>query len=135
MPGYVSARDARSGETRTFRADRFDDVVLGAVAPPPPEGFDAVAAVARSLARVPYAHAVEVRFAASVEHVRERVPPTLAELAEDGDGTVLRMRADSLRWVAELLAGIGAPFVVVAPPALRAEVRAVAELLVASADA
>ncbi|HWI71855.1 MAG TPA: YafY family protein [Baekduia sp.] len=130
---YVSARDARSGETRTFRADRFAGVVLGEPVPPPPDGFDAVAAVARSLARVPYAHTVEVWLDAPVAHVRERVPATIAELTPDGDGTLLRMRADSLRWVAELLAGVGAPFVVRAPAALRAEVRAVAELLMTSA--
>ena len=93
-----------------------------------------VAAVARSLARVPYAHAVEVRLAAPVAHVRERVPATIAELSPDGEGTLLRMRADSLRWVAEVLAGLGCAFEVRAPDALRAEVRAVGELLLRSAS-
>jgi predicted DNA-binding transcriptional regulator YafY len=129
---YVSARDARSGETRTFRADRFSAVVLGAPAPPPPAGFDVVATVSRSLARVPYAHAISVRFDAPLAHVRDRIPATMAELTPDGDATLLHMRADSLRWVAELLAGVGAPFTVREPAALRAEVRAVAELLMAS---
>jgi predicted DNA-binding transcriptional regulator YafY len=132
---YVSARDARSGETRAFRADRFSAVVLGAPAAPPPEGFDAVAAVSRSLARVPYAHAVSVRIDAPLAHVRDRIPAMMAELTPDGDGTLLRMRADSLRWVAELLAGVGAPFTVREPEALRAEVAALAESLRASAEA
>jgi predicted DNA-binding transcriptional regulator YafY len=135
---YVSARDADTGETRTFRADRLAEVVLGAHAPPPPEGFDAVAAVARSLARVPYRWAVEVRLDAPVEAIRERVPPSLAELTpagDDGAATVLRMRADSLRWVAEVLAGLGAPFAIREPEELRAEVRAVAATLMAAATA
>jgi predicted DNA-binding transcriptional regulator YafY len=82
---------------------------------------------------VPYAWAVEVRLAAPPERVRERIPATIAELAPDGEGTLLRMRADSLRWVAEILAGLGCAFEVRAPDELRAEVRAVAELLLASA--
>jgi predicted DNA-binding transcriptional regulator YafY len=133
---YVSARDVASGEVRAFRADRFADVRLGAVVDPPPEGFDPVAAVARSLARVPWAWAVEVRVAAPPERVRERVPATIAELEPDGeDATRLRMRADSLRWAAEVLAGLGCAFAVVAPEELRAEVRAVGERLLAAADA
>src|SRR4051812_47997224 len=131
---YLSARDAATGETRTFRADRLGSVVLGEPVAPPPEGFDAESAVARSLARVPYAHAVQVRLAAPVEEIRERVPATIAELTPDGDGTRLDMRADSLRWAAELLAGLGCGFTVVAPDALRAEVRAVGERLLRCAS-
>jgi predicted DNA-binding transcriptional regulator YafY len=132
---YVSARAAESGEARTFRADRLSDAVLGAPVAPPPEGFDAVAAVTRSLARVPWEHAVEVRLAAPVAAVAERLPAALAELAEDGDGTLLRMRADSLAWVAEVLAGLGCAFVVHAPDALRDEVGAVARRLTEAAAA
>jgi predicted DNA-binding transcriptional regulator YafY len=131
---YVSARDVDSGETRTFRADRFAGATLGELAAPPPEGFDAVVAVHRSLARVPYAWAVEVHLDAPPAHVRERIPPTLAELAPDGEGTLLHMRADSLRWVAEVLAGVGCAFTVRAPEELRAEVRGLAAELAASAE-
>lgn len=132
---YVSARAAESGEARTFRADRLSNAVLGAPAAPPPEGFDAVAAVTRSLARVPWAHAVEVWLDASPAAIAERLPAGLAELSEDGSGTVLHMRADSLRWVAEVLAGLGCAFVVHTPEALRDEVRAVAQRLTESAAA
>ncbi|WCB93168.1 hypothetical protein DSM104299_01874 [Baekduia alba] len=131
---YVSARDAESGETRTFRVDRCADVVLGAVVDPPPPGFDVVATVARSLARVPYAWAVEVRLRAPAARVRERIPATIAELTPDGDDAcVLRMRSDSLRWVAEVLASLGCAFTIMLPDELRSEVRAVAALLVDSA--
>ena len=133
---YVSARDAGSGEIRAFRVDRFAAVALGATAEPAPAGFDVVAAVARSLTRVPYAHTVVVRLAAPPARIRERIPATLAELTPDGeDATLLRMRADSLRWVAEVLAGVGCAFVVHEPPQLRAHVRELAEVLRASADA
>ena len=44
------------------------------------------------------------------------------------------MRSDSLRWTAEVLASLGCPFTINFPDELRAEVRAVAELLMASAE-
>jgi predicted DNA-binding transcriptional regulator YafY len=133
---YVSSRDVRSGELRTFRVDRLGDVVLGEPVDGPPEGFDAVAEVARSLARVPWRWAVEVVLHAPVAAVAERLPPALVELEPAGEGdTLLRMRADTLAWAAELLAGVGCAFTVRAPDELRGEVRAVAARLAASAEA
>jgi predicted DNA-binding transcriptional regulator YafY len=132
---YLSARAAESGETRTFRVDRLADVTLGAAASPPAEDFDVVAAVARSLARVPYAYGVVVRLEATPEAIRARIPATIAELEADGEATVLRMRADSLSWVAGLLASLGCPFAILEPDALRAHVRELATSLVASATA
>jgi predicted DNA-binding transcriptional regulator YafY len=131
---YVSARAAESGEVRTFRVDRLDDPVLGAVTDPPPGGFDVVAAVTRSLTRVPYRWAVALRLDAPPATISERLPPALAELTADGDdGTLLQMRADSLRWVAELLAGLGCAFAIREPDELRGEVTALAQRLAASA--
>jgi predicted DNA-binding transcriptional regulator YafY len=130
---YLSARDAVSGEHRTFRVDRLRDVVLGAPTAAPEAGFDPAAAIARSLAQVPWTFRVEVRLDASPEHVRQRIPATLAELSADGEGTLLRMRADSLRWVAEVLAGLGCAFTVHEPDELRAHVAELAALLSASA--
>jgi hypothetical protein len=62
-----------------------------------------------------------------------RIPATIAELEADGEATVLRMRADSLSWVAGLLASLGCPFAILEPDALRAHVRELATSLVASA--
>jgi predicted DNA-binding transcriptional regulator YafY len=108
-------------------------VVLGAPTAAPEAGFDPAAAIARSLAQVPWTFRVEVRLDASPEHVRQRIPATLAELSADGEGTLLRMRADSLRWVAEVLAGLGCAFTVHEPDELRAHVAELAALLSASA--
>jgi predicted DNA-binding transcriptional regulator YafY len=133
---YVSARDGRSGELRTFRVDRLRDVALGAPVAGPPDGFDAVAEVARSLARVPWRWAVEVVLHAPLAAVAERLPLATVELEPAGEGdTLLRMRADTLAWAAELLAGAGFAFTVRAPEELRGEVRAVAARLVAAARA
>ena len=132
---YAAARDAAGGELRTFRLDRMRDAVLGGPAPPPPAGFDAVAHVTRALAAVPWAWRVEVLVDAPLAAVAAIVPPTLAELAEQDGGTRLRMRAESLAWAAQVLAGLGRPFVVREPDELRAEVAALAASLAASAAA
>ena len=62
-----------------------------------------------------------------------RIPPTLAELVDAGEGTqtVLRMRVESLDWMASVLAGLGCDFTVVQPPELRQSVAALADRLAA----
>jgi predicted DNA-binding transcriptional regulator YafY len=82
---------------------------------------------------VPYAYGVVVRLEATPEAIRARIPATIAELEADGEATVLRMRADSLSWVAGLLASLGCPFAILEPDALRAHVRELGTSLVASA--
>src|SRR4051812_16207503 len=57
---YVPAYDHGREALRAFRADRFGPLQPGAPGEPAPAGFDAVAFVNRTLARVPHAHAVEV---------------------------------------------------------------------------
>jgi predicted DNA-binding transcriptional regulator YafY len=126
---YVPAHDHGRGELRALRADRFGTIRLGRSGEPPPAGFDSVEFVSRTLARVPWAHAVEVLLHAPPEAAARRFPATLAELEPEGAGTVLRMRADSLDWVAGLLAGAGCEFTIRRPDRLRASVRALAERL------
>jgi predicted DNA-binding transcriptional regulator YafY len=65
----------------------------------------------------------------SVDVATRRVPPTLAELSDDGGGTLLRMRSSSLDWVAALLAGLDCDFAIRRPSELRACVRALATRL------
>ena len=130
---YVPAHDHGRGEPRALRADRFRSVRLGGPGMPPPAGFDAVGFVSRTLARVPWTHAVEVLLHATPEAAAERFPATLAELEPAGGGTLLRMRADSLDWVAGLLAGAGCAFTIRRPEELRASVSALADRLRRSA--
>jgi predicted DNA-binding transcriptional regulator YafY len=68
----------------------------------------------------------------SPDRATERFPPTLAELEAEGEGTRLRMRAESLDWVAGLLAGAGCDFEIRRPAELRESVRALAERLQAA---
>ena len=98
-----------------------------------PEGFDAVAYVSTSLARVPWRWEVEVLLELPVDEAVRRVPATLAELVDEDGATVLRMRVDSLDWMATILAGLGCGFSIRRPDELRASVRELAERLARSA--
>jgi predicted DNA-binding transcriptional regulator YafY len=130
---YVPARDRRSGELRTFRADRVGRAAIGDPAAPPEPDFDPAAHVVRMLARLPYEWQVEVRVDAPLDELRPRVPASLAELSSDGDGTRLELGADSLEWAAGFLAGLGADFRIVRPDELRAHLHELAERLARSA--
>jgi predicted DNA-binding transcriptional regulator YafY len=127
---YLAAHDHTRDDLRTFRVDRMRDIAVGGEpALPPPGRFDAVAHVSRSLARVPWPWEVEVLLHLSVDEAAQRLPATLAELVDDGEGTLLRMRVSSLDWMAGVLAGLDCGFTVRRPDELRASVRALADRL------
>jgi predicted DNA-binding transcriptional regulator YafY len=126
---YVPAHDHGRGQQRAMRADRFVSVQLRGPGRPPPPDFDAVAFVSRTLARVPWTHEVEVLLHTTLAAAASHFPPTLAELEASGEDTLLRMRAESLDWVAGLLAGAGCAFTVRRPDELRRSVHALADRL------
>ncbi len=132
---YLAAHDHGRDALRTFRVDRMSRVALASgAAGPAPDGFDPVEYVTSSLARVPWPHEVEVLLRLSVDEARSRLPATLAELAEEDGGTLLRLRTSSLDWAAALLAGLGCEFTIRGPGELRESVRALADRLTASAS-
>ncbi|MGQ5264222.1 helix-turn-helix transcriptional regulator [Micromonospora sp. ZYX-F-536] len=126
---YVTGHDHRRGQIRTFRLDRVDAVTPGTATFTVPDGFDPVARVTRSLAAVPYAHEIEVLLETDLVAARRRVPPSVAELTATTDGVLLRTRVESLPGTAALLAGLGCPFTVRHPDALRGAVAEHARLL------
>lgn len=124
---YLAAHDHTRDDLRIFRADRMSHTaIVDEPALDPPEGFDAVAHVSRSLARVPWPWEVEVALHLPVDEAAQRIPATLAELVETDAGTLLRMRVSSLDWAARLLAGLDCGFTIHKPEELRASVRALA---------
>ncbi len=129
---YVPARDRSSNEVRTFRADRIARATIGEPAAPPEPDFDPAAHVVRMLARLPRAWEIVVELDAPVSEIAGRVPATVAELTPAGSGTRLQMRADSLDWVAGVLAGLGADFRIIRPDELRERVADLASRLMIS---
>jgi predicted DNA-binding transcriptional regulator YafY len=127
---YLPAHDHGRGELRTFRVDRMSEPMLGEAAwNAPPDDFDAVASVTAAIASVPWTWAVEVALDLPLAVAAERVPSTLGSLREDGGGTLLTMRVESLDWMATVLAGLGCGFTVRRPDELRASVAALAARL------
>ena len=108
---YLAAHDHGREALRTFRVDRVLRASIGEEsATEPPDGFDVLTHVSRSLAQVPWPWEVEVLLELPIDEARRRVSPTLAELVEEGDATALRMRVTSLDGTASLLAGLGCRF-------------------------
>jgi predicted DNA-binding transcriptional regulator YafY len=127
---YLAAFDHGRDDLRTFRVDRMSRVEpADEAALVPPDGFDAVAEVSRSLARVPWNWEVEVLLDLPLDEAAKRIPATLAELIEAEDGTLLRMRVGSLDWMAGVLAGLDCQFTIRRPEELRESVRALGERL------
>jgi predicted DNA-binding transcriptional regulator YafY len=133
---YLAGHDHLRGELRTFRVDRLVaiDELAGVAAQAPPEGFDPADHVLRALAVGGWRHRVEVLLHVAPDAARRLVGPAVGELEPAGDATLLRVRAERLDGMARMLAGLGAPFTVLEPPALRDEVRALAAALAASAE-
>lgn len=130
---YLAAHDHIRDDLRTFRVDRIRRAALATEAAiAPPDGFDAVAYISRSLARTPWPYEVVVLIHLPPEEARQRLPATLAELVEADGGTLLRMRVSSLDWMARILAGLDCDFAIHEPDELRASIRRLADHLVSS---
>ena len=126
---YLAALDHGSAETRVFRVDRILSAKLGPEPAAVPPGFDAVAFVSRSLARVPWRWEIELVADASMEQVRRDIPATVAEIEERSDGVLVRIRAEDLSGAARMLAAVSWPFVILKPAELRTALREHAEAL------
>jgi predicted DNA-binding transcriptional regulator YafY len=84
---------------------------------------------ARAAPRPLAAHEIEVVLATTLKDAQRRIPPTVATLAETDGGVLLTGRAEHLPGLAVMLAGLGWPFTVRRPAALRDEVKALSDRL------
>lgn len=131
---FVAGHCRLRGELRTFRLDRVlgVDVLdeLFAVLP----GFNIVQAVEQALAATPGIYRVEVLLRTTLDEARQCVSPAVATLEAHPDGVLLRCNAQRLEWVAQHLAGLDCPVVVISPPELRDAFRNLAQRAVAMAE-
>lgn len=134
---YVIGADSASGSVRIFRLDRISTPQLLAGTFEVPVGFNAAAEVLSALATMPYRYEISLRVQGSVDDVQRRFPPVVATVHDDGAGAGwvrVRINARRLDWVPAVLAGVGVPFVIERPDALRDLVRALAADLNAAAE-
>jgi predicted DNA-binding transcriptional regulator YafY len=132
---YLAAHDHARRDLRTFRVDRMSRVsAVDRSAIAPPDGFDPVEHVSRSLARVPWPWEIEVLLDLPLDQAAQRLPGALAELLDANGRTLLRMRVSSLDWMAGLLAGLGCDFTINRPEELRASVGRLADRLARTAS-
>lgn len=125
---YVSGRWFTVGwchlrqDLRMFRLDRVRACELLAAGFTPPENFDALAYVHRSLALSPACWDIEVRLSLPLAEAATLVPPVFADLAPDTcdpEGhTCLCCTANDLDFVARQLMNLCCDIEVVAPPEL-----------------
>jgi predicted DNA-binding transcriptional regulator YafY len=127
---YLVAFDLDRDDWRTFRVDRLSDAELTGHRFHRTEEPDAAAMVSEGIALAAYAWQAEIllhidyaRAAEEVGRLAGRIEPA------EGGGTLLRLGADSLEWIARYLAGLPFDFEIIGPPELRKTVRAVARRL------
>jgi predicted DNA-binding transcriptional regulator YafY len=132
---YVAGYCHLRRERRVFRLDRILDVALCEERFERPVDFDSLAEVERGIARSPWGWEIEVLLYTSLEEACKRVPGTLGTVEAVPDGVLLRCSADSLEWMALVLARLGCAFAVREPRELRAAVKQLASRLEQAADA
>jgi predicted DNA-binding transcriptional regulator YafY len=110
-------------DVRSFRLDRVIDVDPLPANFGRPEGFDALAHLARSVATLPRAHAIEVLLSTDLDRARRETFDAIGVFTPEGDAVRLSAQADDLDWFARELARLPFDFEVLSPQALRSALR------------
>jgi predicted DNA-binding transcriptional regulator YafY len=126
---YLVADDLDRHDWRTFRLDRITDPVLTGHRFVPTEQPDAGRMVVDGLSRVRYRHHAEVLLLVDHAAASSAVSPTVGSLEARGDGTLLRIGANELGWIARYLAGLPFDCTIITPDELRTELRRLGERL------
>jgi predicted DNA-binding transcriptional regulator YafY len=127
---YLVAHDLDRSDWRTFRLDRMSDAVLTGHRFERGEEPDAGELVTEGMALAGYRWRAELVLHAGLEQASWDVPRTIGFLEPiDDERTLLRLGADSLEWIARLVAGLPFDAEVVSPKELRAALRAHARRL------
>jgi predicted DNA-binding transcriptional regulator YafY len=126
---YLVAWDLDRDDWRTFRLDRMSELVLAGHRFTPRGAPDTAAMVLDGLTQTAYAWQAEVLVRAELDEVAVDVPASVGTLEAVEGGTVVRMGANDLGWIARYLAGLEHDFEVLDPPELKTELRALGRRL------
>ncbi|AGP58953.1 transcriptional regulator [Streptomyces rapamycinicus NRRL 5491] len=136
---YVTGKDARIAEDRTFRLDRIADARTLPGSFEAPVGPGPAQRVLSGFATAEYRHEVTLRVHGTVEQIRAHLPASVASLEEyapvAGEDRAterwlrVELRAERLDWLPPVLASLDRPFVIERPEELRDLVTALADRL------
>jgi predicted DNA-binding transcriptional regulator YafY len=116
-------------DMRTFRLDRIEDAAPMAHRFERPGGFDALAHLRQSLAAMPRAHAATVLLKTDLHTAQRYLMQAIGLFEQTDGGVLLHNQSDDLGWFARELASLPFAFDIIAPDALRTELRTIAERL------
>jgi len=127
---YLVARDRERDDWRTFRVDRISELRTTGIRFTPHDPPDAAAFVADAITTAPYRFQARIKVSAPAHFVAAQVPATTGVVeAIDDNSCLLTTGADSLRYLAMQLTGLGPDFEVLEPPQLVDELRTMADRL------
>lgn len=130
MIGHCYLRQAM----RTFRLDRIEQVLPARGLALRPPDFDALEHLRLAVATVPRKFAASVLLKTGLEQARRAFMDTIGVFEQAADGVLLHNQSDELDWFARQLAAAPFEVEVLSPPALRAELRTIAERLLRAAS-
>jgi predicted DNA-binding transcriptional regulator YafY len=126
---YLVALDLDRDDWRTFRLDRMGLPALTGHRFVRTAEPDTAAMVLDGISLTPFAWQAEVVLQAGLDEAAAEVPASVGSLEPCLGGTLLRMGANELNWIARYLAGLPFAMEVRHPPELRAELRALGRRL------
>lgn len=124
---YLVARDLDRDDWRTFRLDRMRQPALTGHRFARTSEPDTEAMVLEGMTSAAYTWQAEVLLRARLEDAAVEVPRTVGSLRATRGGTVLRMGANDLDWIARYLSGLPFTFEVRSPVELKDALRAHAD--------
>jgi predicted DNA-binding transcriptional regulator YafY len=120
---YLVALDLDRRDWRTFRVDRMSRATLTGHRFTRESEPDAGAMVAEGLALAPYSVQAEVLLRIDIREAAELVPRTVGALEAVDGGTLMRLGANELDWIARFVAGLPCDAEVRSPDELRTALR------------
>ncbi len=128
---YLMAWDVDRSDWRTFRVDRIRHLLSTGprfIPREPPE--DAATYITRAISAEPYRYQAKVKLHARADAIAKQLGPASAMVTPIDDRTCrIETGADSLMWLAVIVASMGVDFEVEDPPELVDHVRTLAERL------
>lgn len=118
---YLVAFDLDRDDWRTFRVDRLKNLAVTGHIFAPRRLDDPQQLVRSALNSTSYRYRAEVRVDVAPEVLSSRIAPNVGIVEAADRGSLLRIGADDLTWLASYLIEMDLPFEVVAPPELRAQ--------------